>query len=83
MQHDVLVQIYNLLVEKMNDYVNPIEYGSVRWRRTHSFDNDLDEAFNEKIGGMKSHVNFAQLLIFPDGLELGFLSLQFMMGFQI
>ena len=48
MQHDVLVQIYNLLVEKMNDYVNPIEYGSVRWRRTHSFDNELDEDFNEK-----------------------------------
>ena len=67
----------------MNDYVNTIEYGSVSWRNTHSFYSDLDEAFNEKIGGMKFHVNFAQLLIFLDGLELGFLSLQFMMGFQI
>ena len=83
MKHDVLVQICNLPVAKRNDYINPIEYGSVNWRSTHSFDNDLDEAFNEKIGSMKSHVNFAQLLIFPDGLELGFLSLQFMTGFQI
>ena len=83
MHHDVLVQLYKLPVAKMNDDVNPIEHGSVSWKSTHSFDNDLDEAFNEKIGSMKSHVNFAQLLIFPDGLELGFLSLQFMTRFQI
>ena len=83
MWHHVLVQIYNLPVAKRNDYVNPIEYGLVSWRSTHSFDSCLDEAFNEKIGSMKSHVNFAQLLIFPDGLELWFLSLQFMTRFQI
>ena len=83
MQPNVLHQIDNLPVVKMNDYVNPIEYGSISWRRIHSFESDLDEDFNEKIGGMKSHVNFKKLLNFLDGLELGFLSLQFMTGFQI
>ena len=47
MENDVLDQIYNLTIEKREDYIYPTTNGSIGWWNMISFDNDYEVFFTK------------------------------------
>ena len=47
MENDVLDQIYNLTIEKREDYIYPTTDGSIGWWNMISFDNDYEVSFTK------------------------------------